>query len=88
MSLMVNLSATRLKKGDNLLIINRLEGEYAVCENSSGDIINISIHDISGGAKEGDVIVLKGELYIIDNTETMKRRNKNINLRNKLRGIQ
>ncbi|MDD2482625.1 MAG: DUF3006 domain-containing protein [Lutispora sp.] len=55
-------------------IIDRFEGDYAVCEDVNKEIINIERTEIPSEAKEGDVIVRhEGKIYI-DIDETNKRK--------------
>ncbi|GAA0120801.1 MAG: DUF3006 domain-containing protein [Clostridium argentinense] len=57
------------------LIIDRFEGEFAVCENEEGKMINISRNKLPKEAKEGDVIIIEKEKVYIDveETERLKR---------------
>ena len=59
-------------------IIDRFEGDYAVCETGSGGFVNIQKNLLPGGAAEGDVIAAEGEprVYGIDTVETEARRNR------------
>ena len=52
------------------LIIDRFEGEFAVCENEEGKMINISRNKLPKEAKEGDVIIIEKEKVYIDVEET------------------
>lgn len=62
-----------------MLIIDRFEGEYAVCElsNNDSEITRILIErdKLPESAKEGDVIVANGNGYSIDDKQTSQRRN-------------
>ena len=61
------------------LIIDRIEGEMAVCEISVGNFADIPVSALPDGIKEGDVINIS-----VNEAETEKRK-KNINsLLNKL----
>ena len=58
-----------------MLIIDRFEGDYAVVEDSENDAnINIRKEFIEEGSKEGDVLDLFENFYMIDKSETKKRR--------------
>ena len=58
-----------------MLIIDRFEGDFAVCEDSEKEIHqNIRKEFIEDGAKEGDVIALFESFYMIDHAQTKKRR--------------
>jgi len=58
-----------------MLSIDRFEGEYAVCFNNAGKLINIHISEIPQGAKEGTILKKENDLYVIDDNETIKKRN-------------
>lgn len=55
-------------------IIDRFEGNFAVCEDEEGNMHNIDRTLISGNPKEGDVIEKQGDLYRINIEETEKRK--------------
>ncbi|NNU78757.1 DUF3006 domain-containing protein [Clostridium estertheticum] len=55
------------------VIINRLEGSYAVCEKEDKTMIDINSIDLPFEAKEGDVLVLDNNMITIDIEETEKR---------------
>ena len=55
-------------------IIDRFEGEYAVCERDDLKYINILINEIPEEAKEGDILCFDGKKYIIDIEKTNKRK--------------
>lgn len=61
-------------RGGNMLIIDRIEENVAVCEDENS-MRNIPIDLIEAGAKEGDVIINKNGLYFIDIELTKKRKN-------------
>jgi hypothetical protein len=54
------------------VIIDRFEGEYAVCEKDDITFINIQSRLVPNEAKEGDVLVIEGESISIDLDETNK----------------
>ena len=56
-----------------MLIIDRFEGETAVCESENG-FLSLPKGKILGEAKEGDVLIPKGEQFIVDKEETNRRR--------------
>jgi hypothetical protein len=56
------------------VIIDRFEGNYAVCEKSDRTMMNILKERLPKGAVEGDVLYLKGDSIVIDIEETEKRR--------------
>ena len=61
------------------LIIDRFEGEFAVCETEELEFINLPKAALPLGAKEGDVISVS-----IDESETDKRKEKIDGLMNSL----
>ena len=71
-----------------MLIIDRIEGEYAVCELSDEQEnttnILVELDRRPQNVKEGDVIVIKDDHYEICEEETQKRREKIIGLSNSL----
>jgi Cft2 family RNA processing exonuclease len=56
------------------LIIDRFEGEYAVCEKGNREMIDIPKKDIPSEAKEGDVLIVDGKIITIDHESTKKRK--------------
>lgn len=66
-----------------MLIIDRLEGDYAVVEDG-GNVINIRREFIEDGAKEGDVLAVVDTFYVIDRAETEKRRKETAELMRKI----
>lgn len=57
-----------------MLIVDRFEDEYVVCEDENKKMINIKKDQIEGCVKEGDIISnIKGK-YIIDKKETINRK--------------
>lgn len=65
-------------------IIDRFEGEYAVCELPSGKHVNFSKRMIPQGAKEGDVLIKQGTNFFIDQDQTAERRKKIRDLQQRL----
>ena len=56
------------------LIIDRFEGEFAVCEREDKTFLNIPRKHLPKGAEEGDVIIFENGKYRIDKETTKKRR--------------
>lgn len=56
-----------------MLIIDRFEGEFAVCEHD-GEMINIPRSLILGDAQEGDVLKQVPEGYVVDDESKAARR--------------
>lgn len=63
-----------------MLVIDRFEGSFAVCEKEDRTMVNIPKEQIIGDPREGDVIVTSGNQYHIDRAETEKRREEIENL--------
>ena len=58
------------------VIIDRFEGEFAVCEKEDRKIIDIEISKLPLNAKEGDVLNISNDTITIEVEETEKRRRK------------
>jgi len=56
------------------VIIDRFEGEFAVCEKEDRTMMEIPIKDIPAGAAEGDVLVVDQGSITADREETEKRK--------------
>lgn len=56
------------------VIIDRFEGEYAVCEKEDREMIDIEKDKLPPEAKEGDVLIIKEDNIYIDQEETIKRK--------------
>lgn len=59
---------------DTIVVIDRFEDGYAVCEKDDNSSIEISSNALPKGVKEGDVLKIKGKTIIIDLKETEKRK--------------
>lgn len=55
-------------------IIDRFEGEYAVCESEEGSMFNLKRSKLPSGASEGDVILIDGDNVSIDTNATKQRK--------------
>jgi hypothetical protein len=56
------------------VVIDRFEGEYAVCEKENCEMIDIKRHIIPKAAKVNDVLDIEGDKITIDLKETEKRK--------------
>jgi hypothetical protein len=56
------------------VVIDRFEGDYAVCEKENREMIDIKTNRIPKEAKESDVLDIQGDKIIIDIKETEKRK--------------
>ncbi|MDE5583490.1 MAG: DUF3006 domain-containing protein [Ruminococcus sp.] len=66
-----------------MMIIDRFEQDFAVVETDDG-IIDVSVVYLPENAREGDVIVLTENGYVIDVEETTRRREEIKNLMKRL----
>lgn len=57
-----------------MLIIDRFEGSFAVCEDENEKKTNISRDLLPQDAREGDVIFIENSVYSVDFEQTKKRR--------------
>ncbi|AOR24617.1 DUF3006 domain-containing protein [Clostridium taeniosporum] len=55
-------------------IVDRIEENYVVIESSEGEIIEVSLSNIKGNIRDGDVLIKKEDVFIIDKEETLKRK--------------
>ncbi|WP_346913928.1 DUF3006 domain-containing protein [Clostridium sp.] len=53
-----------------MIIIDRFEKEYAVCERENMEMINIPILYLPKGVKEGDCLDLVNDKYVFNHKET------------------
>ena len=71
-----------------MVIVDRFEGEYAVCELSDKEKgttrILIEKTKLPCDVKEGDILAVEGNSYVVLKEETKKRRNKIIGLSDSL----
>ena len=66
--------------------IDRWEGEIAVLEDrESKEMINVPKEKIENDAREGDILLLQGNTYIVDKEKTEEARKRISNLLNKLK---
>ncbi|KNY26957.1 DUF3006 domain-containing protein [Pseudobacteroides cellulosolvens] len=56
------------------IIIDRFEGEYAVCETEDKKLINIDKDLVPFDAKEGDILNIDGDIITLDTETTIKRK--------------
>ena len=71
----LNDLAERLEKMEEILVIDRIEGNIAVCENrKNGKMQDIAISDLPKGVKEGDVLKWKDGKYEIDTSNEIESR--------------
>jgi hypothetical protein len=56
------------------VVIDRFEGNFAVCEKEDRTMLNISKDKIPTNAKEGDILIIEGDNIRIDTGGTAKRK--------------
>ena len=66
------------------VIIDRFEGNYAVCETEDKKYINILKSELPQGIKEGDVLICVNDKWFIDDKTTKERKEK---IKNKLNSL-
>ena len=69
---------------DMRLIIDRIEGNFAVCETEDMSIVNIPISDFSFEVQEGNVLIFENGIYAIDEEYESARRAKLFALQNSI----
>ena len=57
------------------VIIDRFEGDFAVCEKADRTMLNVKRTQVPPEAKEGDTLIIDGDSIIIDPATTEKRKN-------------
>lgn len=63
-----------------MLIIDRLEGMFAVCEQDDGSMRSYPQEKFQPEAKEGGCYQINGEIFLLDEAETERRREENVAL--------
>lgn len=56
-----------------MIIVDRIEGAFAVCEMDDNSMQNIALTELPAGVKEGDVIAMDNGTYVIDAKQTKER---------------
>lgn len=67
-----------------MLIIDRIEGDTAVCETEEGKMVELPRSLLPPGAREGSVLLPEGNDYRLDLAEEERRRDRIKNLQNRL----
>jgi hypothetical protein len=57
------------------VIIDRFEGDFAVCEKEDRIMLNVKRDKLPADVKEGDVLIIEGNMISIDAAETTRRKN-------------
>lgn len=55
-------------------IVDRLEGEYAVCEKEDKSFLDIPLKHLPDGVKEGNILIFEKGNYRINSDETRIKR--------------
>ena len=66
--------------------VDRLEGAFAVCEDSEGAYVRIGISELPDGVRSGDVLVSRDGKFYVDKIAADKRRAEISALQDKLLG--
>jgi len=56
-----------------LLIVDRFEGGFAVCEQEDGSMVDVDMKLLPKGTREGDVLRVENGVYTIDADATLER---------------
>ncbi len=56
------------------VIIDRFEGNFAVCEKPDRSMLNIPRNKLPAKAREGDVLIIEGDHIRLDSTATSERK--------------
>ena len=57
------------------VIIDRFEGDFAICEKEDRTMLNVKRTQVPVDAKEGDALIIEGNTISIDAAETTRRKN-------------
>lgn len=63
-------------------VLDRVEGNYAILENENGNMIEISIDNIDGNFREGDILIKEGDKFTVSELLTKERKDKINNMMN------
>ena len=66
------------------LIVDRIEGRFAVCESENQQSFNIPLTDLPEDIREGSILKYENGVYLIDKVAEDERRAKMIALRNSI----
>lgn len=67
-----------------MYVIDRFEGDYAIIEDGNKNILNVLKNKLPSAAKEGDVVILENDIWVIDSKTTLSRKKKIEKLMNDL----
>ena len=60
-----------------MLIVDRIEGETALCEQADRTMLSIPLAQLPEGVREGDCLICRDGAYTIDTEEAARRRKQN-----------
>lgn len=66
------------------LTVDRIEGDFAVCEKPDRTHLNIPLADLPEGTSEGSVIILQDGVFTLDSDAEDQRRKKLFEMQNSL----
>ena len=58
------------------VIVDRFEGDYALCETDTGDMIHLETKQLPSQIREGDVLIIGEDSISIDQEKTLDRKEK------------
>jgi len=67
-----------------IVVVDRFEGDYAVCEKEDRTMTNIERRRLPKGVREGDVLVVEGDTVRVDRNGTSRRQREVKKLMNNL----
>lgn len=56
-------------------IVDRIEGDFAVCEDKNGNMTDIPVNSILGTVRASSVLIKEGETVTVQSTDDMQNRN-------------
>ncbi len=59
-----------------MFTVDRIEGSFAVCEDSNGDMVNIHLDKLPVEVRSGDILNLRDGQFLLERSAADKRRNK------------
>ncbi len=63
----INQLSERIKNMESIYVVDKIEGDYAVCENrETGEIFDLELSSLPKEINEGTILKLHNNKYIID----------------------
>ena len=66
------------------IIVDRIEGDIAVCELESGEMRDIALADLPVGVHDGSILLFENNTYTLDKETEAQRREKLFALQNSI----